>query len=205
MYRKQFLIIIGLVTIFAMALSGCAPAQEEIPEDVQEELPENVQEEITEDIQEEISEDVRKIVVYDFPGISVLVPTQIEQCSKIVPLDWRDQIPDDIPNETDRFTLIRYVANIVLFCEDQLIEENFESPIQEFNPPIAIRVSYTQDDIEEVDNNLEDLKLAYWDQEKWVIISDPSYEYQILPPSTAQIAEVKIWSWTGDPPLGWGK
>jgi len=37
MYRKQILIIFGLVTIFAMLLNGCAPVQEETPE---EEIPE---------------------------------------------------------------------------------------------------------------------------------------------------------------------
>jgi hypothetical protein len=53
--------------------------------------------------------------------------------------------------------------------------------------------------------DIQQLKLAFWDGSQWVILSDASHEYYILPPSTGQIAEAKIWSWTGDPPLAWGK
>jgi hypothetical protein len=53
--------------------------------------------------------------------------------------------------------------------------------------------------------DFKQLQLAYWDGSHWVIISDPPHEYHILPPSTGQIAEARIWSWVGDPPLAWGK
>jgi hypothetical protein len=38
---------------------------------------------------------------------------------------------------------------------------------------------------------------------EWVLISDPAYDYMILPPNTGQIAEAKIDHWAGDPPIAW--
>jgi len=152
-----------------------------------------------------MKEDPKVKKAYHFLGISVLVPMQTEQDSEIVALDWRNRIPDDIPEKTDNFSLIRYIANIVLFRKDHLDREYYEEPIQEFNPPIEFRVHYRFDDVNSTDCDIQQLKLAYWDGQKWVIISDPTHEYHILPPSTAQVAEAKIWSWIGDPALAWGK
>lgn len=142
---------------------------------------------------------------YHFPGLSVFVPDQTNQEVDIVPVNLPDKIPDDIPRRTENFTVIRYIANIVLFRKDHLDKENYEEPIQKFDPPIEFRVNYNMEDVNQVKRDINGLKLAYWDMEKWVIISDQSHEYQILPSSTAQIAETKIHSWLGDPPLAWGR
>lgn len=142
---------------------------------------------------------------HHFPGVTVIVPVQTHQESEIVPIDLRDQTPDDIPNETINFKVIRYIANIVLFRKEDLEREIFERPIQNFDPPIEFRVAYNEIDELKVRGAIHNLKLAYWDGEKWVIISDPSHDFQILPPGTAKVAEAKIRSWIGDPPLAWGR
>lgn len=142
---------------------------------------------------------------YHFPGISIIVPKQIRQDIEIIPLNLPDEIPDDIPEITENFTLIRYVANLALFRSDHLEAKNYEEPLQEFDPPIELRINYSLNDVFQTHCDIQRLKLAYWDLENWVIISDPGHEYQILPPSTAQVAEAKIWSWLGDPALAWGK
>jgi hypothetical protein len=59
--------------------------------------------------------------------------------------------------------------------------------------------------LEHVYNDIHQLKLAYWVPDRWVIISDVFHEYQIFQPNFARIAEVKIWSWVGDPTLAWGR
>jgi len=142
---------------------------------------------------------------YHFPGLSVIVPDQIGRDIAIIPVDLTDRMPEDIPEETENFSVIRYIANIALFRRDHVEEKYYDEPIQEFNPPIEFRVKYFLEDVMRANCDIHQLKLAYWDMEKWVIISHPAFEYQILPPSTAQVAEVKIWSWVGDPAVAIGK
>jgi len=142
---------------------------------------------------------------YHFPGLSVIVPDQIGRDIGIMPVDLIDRMPEDIPEVTKNFTLNRYIANLALFRVDHVEEEYYGEPIQDFDPPIEFRVKYTLEDVMSADCDIHHLKLAYWDLEKWVIISDPAHEYQILPPSTAQIVEAKIWSWVGDPAVAIGK
>lgn len=140
--------------------------------------------------------------IYHFPGISILVPDQIESDIEIVPINLPIRFPKGFED-----LIIRPIANIALFRWDHIEEEYYDEPVQEFNPPIELRVSYNFYDICQVGCNLENLNLYYWDMERkeWVLISDLSHEYQILPPSTAQVAEAKIWSWVGDPTIAWGK
>jgi len=142
------------------------------------------------------------IKAYHFPGISVLVPSQE---AEVVALDWGIRNPDDIPKKSGDFTLIRYIANIVLFYKDDLDNGIYENPVKKFDPPIEFRIQYNFLDVCKAGCDIHNLKLAYWDGRKWVIISDSSHEYLILPPSTSQVAEAKIWSWIGDPTLAWGK
>ena len=141
-------------------------------------------------------------VPYHFPGITVLVPKQNKY--DIVAIDKGYLFPNNIPIKTDYFTLIRHIANIVLLTKKDYDEGNM-NPVKTFDPPIEIRVGYNFSDAMESNCDFKQLQLAYWDGSHWVIISDPPHEYQILPPSTGQIAEARIWSWVGDPPLAWGK
>ena len=138
-----------------------------------------------------------EIVPHDYPGITVLVPEQ--RAVKIKVIELGPIIPGTIPEaDSSGFKVIRYIVNIVLYNEQ-------DEPIKTFDPPIEIRVGYNITDVMQSDCDIHRLKLAYWDGDKYVIISDREHDYHILPPSTGQVAEAKIWSWVGDPPLVWGR
>lgn len=135
---------------------------------------------------------------YHFPGITVLVPEQ--KGDQIVKVN-NDPLPDNIPDQQDQpenFKLIRYIANITLFSSTS------NDPVLTFDPPIEIRVGYTIKDIMASNCDYKQLKLAYWDGSQWVIFRELTHEYHILPPETGLVAEAKISSWVGDPPIGWG-
>jgi hypothetical protein len=136
---------------------------------------------------------------FPFPGITVLVPPQVG--IDVVAVE-KGSIPGNIPDQPPVFTRIRYIANIALY--DKADVERLH-PITDFDPPIEVRVGYTIQDVMRSGCNIESLKLAYWDGSQWVILNhDPIYEYLILRPDTAQVAEAKIGHWAGDPPLAWG-
>ncbi len=140
---------------------------------------------------------------YHFPGLTIIVPEQTGKA--IEPVNFPEGIPGEIPEISEHFTLIRYIANIGFFFREHVEAKYFEEPVLEFDPPVELRVNYNIDDLCQTDCDIHQLKLAYWDMEQWVIISDPSHEYQILPYTTAQVAEAKIWAWADDPTVGWGK
>ena len=144
-------------------------------------------------------------IAHHLPGLTVLVPRRIGQEIEIVPIDTTEMMPLSYEDRTDNFTFISEIANIALFRKDHLEQGNYEEPIKEFDPPVEFRIPYGELELEHVHNDIHQLKLAYWVPDRWVIISDIFHEYQILPLSTAPIAEVKIWSWIGDPTLAWGK
>ena len=139
---------------------------------------------------------------FHFPGISIIVPKQLAYEGDIIAINRGIPRPGDIPRKTDKFTLVRLIANVCLYDVKDI---QLSYPIEAFNPPIEIKVGYNFTDTSECKNDPKRLKLAYWDGNDWIIISDAKHEYQILPPSTAQIAEVKIKKWAGDPPIGWGR
>jgi hypothetical protein len=138
-----------------------------------------------------------RFVVYDFPGITVLVPKQ----SDIVAVDKGSFTPNKIQKVTKPFTMIRQIANIVFYKKADVEKTQ---PVTEFEPPIEIRVGYNIYDVIKSHGDHKKLKLAYWDGSQWVIISNAEHDYRILPPSTGQVAEAKIRSWAGDPPVAWG-
>jgi len=142
---------------------------------------------------------------YHFPGFTVLVPGQIRREVEVVPKILPQGIPEGIPEITENFTLIRAIANLALFRSDDLENGNFDDPVQQFDPPIELRINYRMADMGHTNGDFNRLKLAYWDLEKWVVISDESHEYHIFPPSTGQIAEAKIGSWADDPTIAWGR
>lgn len=138
---------------------------------------------------------------FHFPGITILIPEQKSK-KKLVAINKGIEFPEKIPNKTDQFTVIRIIGNIVLYDQDDL---KHKAPLEEFDPPIEIRVGYNNLDISESKGALKNLKLAYWDQKNWVIINASDHDYQIFPPTTGQVAEAKIKTWAGDPPLAWGR
>jgi hypothetical protein len=141
-------------------------------------------------------------VPHHFPGMTVLVPMQANQ-QELVAINKGSLIPDTILKMD--FPVIRFIANIALITRDDF-EHGIVRPVTDFDPPIEFRVGYNFLDVMQSDCNIDHLKLAYWDGSHWEITNDnPIYEYQILPPSTGQVAEFKISSWPGDPPIAWGK
>jgi hypothetical protein len=132
---------------------------------------------------------------YHFPGISVIVPN-----SMMIAINKGIQDPKSIRAESDGFKLIRIIGNICIFHSDDL-----KNPIKKFDPPIKIRVGYNMQDVMQCEGDINQLKLAYWDGETWVVVSNPEHEYQILPFTTGQIAEFEITTWVGDPPVAWGR
>ncbi len=153
-------------------------------------------------IEQRMSEKPRRRDHYDFPGITVIVPEQYGD--QIVAIEKGSINPKDIPNQPGKFTLIRIVANIAL-VRRQEYENGIEILVDTFDPPIEIRVGYNFSDAMEYGCDYKQLKLAYLDDKDWVDISDDKHEFLILPPSTGTIAEAKIWTWVGDPPIAWGK
>jgi hypothetical protein len=100
--------------------------------------------------------------------------------------------------------LIRYIANLACYTRTDY-ENDKREPVITFDPPIEIRVAYNFYDVMESNRDYRQLKLAFWDGSQWVSLSDRSHDYHILPPSTGQVAEAKIWTWAADPPLAWGR
>ena len=137
---------------------------------------------------------------YHFPGVSIIVPDVVGIVASELPL----LPPGSYPKETNDFRLNRVIGNFGLFTKTHFEKEYFDQPVQDFDYPIEFRVKYTIEDLRYVNCDIYMLKLAYWDTEKWVIVSTEAYEYMIYPESTAMFAEFKIWSWLGDPTLAWG-
>lgn len=140
-------------------------------------------------------------VAYHFHGMTVIVPKQ--KGNDIVAVDLGSVLPPNIQKQTSNFKLIRHIANIVLYDKKDY-DRGKLTPVKDFDPPIEIHVGYRLTDVRKSKGNFRKLKLAYWDGKKWVLLSDPTHQYMIFPRSTRQIAEATIWSWVGDPPIGWG-
>jgi hypothetical protein len=139
--------------------------------------------------------------LYHFPGITVIVPEQ--KGDQIIAIDKGSLNPKNF-HYNNQFTLVRHIANIALVKKDDY-EQGKITIIRTFDPPIEFRVGYNFDDAMKAECGIDRLKLAYWSGTDWVIISNDKYNYLILPPSTGTVAEAKIWSWVGDPPIAWGK
>jgi hypothetical protein len=146
-------------------------------------------------------EEKPKPAMYHFPGITIIVPEQDEKQLLAIKKEAIDT--KDI-EETDGFTLIRQISNIAL-VDKEAYEHGEIIIVNVFTPDIRILVGYNIDDMMKIGCDFLNLKLAYWDGSRWVVISDDDHNYMILPPSTAQVAEVTIHNWSGDPPLAWGK
>jgi hypothetical protein len=141
-------------------------------------------------------------VPFHFPGMTVLVPKQAN-LQDLVAVNLGSLIPDTILK--NGFPVIRFIANIALITKEDF-EHGIVNPVKDFDPPIEFRVGYNFLDVRKSEGSIEDLKLAFWNGSEWEIVNDnPIYEYQILPPSTGQVAEFKIWHWIGDPAIAWGK
>jgi hypothetical protein len=137
---------------------------------------------------------------YHFPGITIIVPEQDDGTQLFLEVkSMPDLTGKGFP---DGSKVIRQIANIALYTNR---EERGKEYVIDFMPPIELRVAYNFDDAMKAGCSIDGLKLAYWKDNAWVIFEDGvNCEYYILPPGTAQVAEVIIEHWPGDPPLAWG-
>jgi len=145
---------------------------------------------------------------YHLPDMSVIVTNTESYRIKAIAVD-RIDITKLTGTETPPFTPIRLIANLAIVPEALALEDYTpESALRSFEYPIKFHVSYNIQDLFDCAIEGKKLKLAYWNGTKWVLISDDendAFEYRILPPSTAQVAEFTVSDWNGDPPLAWGK
>lgn len=148
-------------------------------------------------------------VLYHFPGITIMVPEQDSQV-QIVAITRGSISLKDVPSYSAGFTLIRHIANVVLVAKDTY-EAGREDPYTgNLDPPVEIYVGYDAFDVmatrfdPEHSFDIHQLKLAFWNGIKWVILSKDDYQYFILPSDTGQVAKVLIHNWVGDPPIAWG-
>ena len=137
---------------------------------------------------------------FDFPGISVITPKQSGR--NIVAV--HHGIDPRVEYDDGDFHVFRVVANIAIYDWE---DTHNEAPLEEFDPPIEIRVAYHLIDLVKSDFNLDILKLAYWNGNlrKWHILNRQVDKYEIFPPSTGQFAQARIVNWYGDPPIAWGR
>ena len=136
--------------------------------------------------------------VYHFHGMTVIVPDQ--NGIQVQPID--KGIPETLLYGVKSPMLIQMIANLQ-FVDRLAYESGTVIPVTAFSPFIELRVGYHFLDVMRCGGDYQNLKLAFWLNGEWVLISDPAHEYLILPPSLGQVAEVKIDSWPADPPLAW--
>ena len=149
-----------------------------------------------------MSPNPQQVAVFHFSGITFIVPEQDEGRPQLIAID-KGLIDSQVFKEATGFDLIRQVANIALY--DRVAYEHGDKiRVEHFSPPIQIYVGYNVFDVMGNGCDLSNLRLAYWIGSRWEVISDyPSY--RILPPSTAQVAQVSLSDLIGDPPIAWGK
>ena len=149
-----------------------------------------------------MNEELQNSKRYHGAGITVTVPLDITRPGKAVisePTDIKDY------RGPSGFVPKRVIGNIVIIDESaDPSNYKLDDVIKSFPTLLRIQVGYNIEDLFECATNGIKLKLAYWTGTDWEVVSTPAYGYQILPPSTAQVAEVYIPAWVGDPPLAWG-
>ena len=147
-------------------------------------------------------EELQNSKMFHGAGITVTVPMDITRPGKAVisePTDIKDY------RGPSGFVPKRVIGNIVIIDESANSRSyQPENVIKRFTPWLRIQVGYNIEDLFECATEGIPLKLAYWTGADWEVVSKPAYGYQILPPNTAQVAEVYIPAWVGDPPLAWG-
>ncbi len=134
--------------------------------------------------------------VYNFLGVTVTIPDQ----GKWVRVVDKAMPPLSTMPGNENFTPIRLLVNLAVVDYD-----NENTVLTAFNPPIEFDVNYTSQDLWESARIARSLKLAYWDGNSWVVFTESTNQYTLLPPATGTVANVKISTWVGDPPMSWGR
>jgi hypothetical protein len=126
-------------------------------------------------------------------NVWVFVPIQDEPGGlEIVKLDMPD--PSTLPEDSGEFKLKRTVVNFEVKRDGSAVEQ--------FSPPIELRVGLLQDEVEELRNGGK-FKLAFCleDGDKWVVLKD-IYGFKFDLAARDAIAWIRDW---GDATVGLGR
>jgi hypothetical protein len=107
---------------------------------------------------------------------------------------------EDFRSKEDQFKPHRLVLNF-----EAVDPENPDSYFSEFDPPMTLRVQYTNDEVTKA-GGLNKLQLGFWDEENeyWVSFSQHTkYNFEIVGDEAGGFVEVTISSW-GDRHIGFG-
>ncbi len=138
-------------------------------------------------------------VNFDSEGVEVTLPTQRKE-TRVVKLPLGSL--QNMKPQVGGFQPGRLVINVV--------GEFMDAPgtaIQEFDPPLQLKINYSPADHEFAHKENKPMKLAFWNGNAWVPFTSEKHQYKLYPnanPSSGGYAMVVIRSW-GDPPISWGK
>jgi len=90
-----------------------------------------------------------------------------------------------------------------------VVDENDpEVYLEEFDPPIELRVRYEEEDVIRAEAAGESLRLAFWneDEKRWILFTAEKHNFRLEPdesPGTGGFGVAEISHWR-DPQVGWG-
>lgn len=123
-------------------------------------------------------------IIFEGEGVKVTVPTQAPPVAVL----------GQPPFELRRVVII---LNVVEAGDPG-------KTVTQFNPPIELRVQYTQGDLDFAASKERDLALAFWDGGAWVRFTAQKHKFRLESDATlGDVGVVEISSWI-DPPIGWG-
>jgi len=137
-------------------------------------------------------------IKFDREGVEATLPPQSRSVRLVkLPLGTLK----DMPSKAGGFQPGRLVINLAGEVQDAQ-----GTYVQEFDPPLEIKVNYTPADYQFAQQNGKDLSLAFWNGSEWIPFTSEKHKFKLYPKSPASsggYATVSIRSW-GDPPIGWG-
>ncbi len=139
-----------------------------------------------------------KRVDFSAEGVSVKVPTQRRK-AKVVKLPMGSL--EEMRPVPGGFQPRRLVINVAVVDEDEP-----ETYLTEFDPPIELRVRYTKADLDRATDAGRPLALAFWNGSEWVRFTEEKHQFRLEPAAQEQagghgVALISNW---GDPPVAWG-
>jgi len=137
-------------------------------------------------------------ITFDSEGVEASLPPQ-SRAARLVRLPVGSL--KNMPAKAGGFQPGRLIINLVGELEDAP-----GTYVQEFNPPLELKINYTPADYQFAQKGGKPLRLAFWNGAEWVVFTSEKHQYKLYPKSPASsggYATVSIRSW-GDPPVSWG-
>ena len=105
---------------------------------------------------------------YAKEGVTASIPTQtrgIRVKPKLNTLVWEPGM-----REQANFTPIRLIINM------EFNDEDTDEMLEEFEPPFEFQVNYTLEDRESTRGKGKSMKIAYWKDNQWKLITEESHK-----------------------------